>query len=567
VSFQVRLETRRNPLFWVAPDRLGAGQMQALSGDCPAFSPVSSIRPLGRVLIRRQIQGRIINTWLVVIAVLGATIAVADGLTRTPVSEREAYWNGQLEYQPYLGAVLLAGLTLPLMFGYLRRARVSVTEGLFLWFVFCTAAYTRDFSYIHWPRTPFFVTDVVLVILFLSIYLFARSRRLRVPLPVNIFLAMLVAAGAFSALRGFLRHSNPIFVLRDAALVGYPLFLYVAHHLFRSWLSIKRMAVWFLLGTALSVLNGLAWFIVAPAERHFIYYGIYVLVSLVGILLAIANKLVKPLYGWLLAGIHCLGLILANARTLYVTLAALLFIGLLAGPFVYNRVRLTRLAATVVTVASLGALASLLALHTQPGRDFSGRALDELASGVLHSSQDPYWQFRLIAWKEAWRRFEEDPLAGEGFGVPFVFELADADVRPHNTFLTVLYKMGLIGFLPLFALLVCFLWFSFRAVHRNWDGNRVAFLQIMLLAQVALCLYGTANLLLESPFLASLFWVAMGLGLRMIPMLDADRLLQRYLHAGQNTDECTSRISKKWVDLGLEAFEGAPPITRERSRE
>jgi hypothetical protein len=90
------------------------------------------------------------------------------------------------------------------------------------------------------------------------------------------------------------------------------------------------------------------------------------------------------------------------------------------------------------------------------------------------------------------------------------------------------------------------------------DGNRVAFLQIMLLAQVALCLYGTANLLLESPFLASLFWVAMGLGLRMIPMLDADRLLQRYLHAGQNTDECTSRISKKWVDLGLEKHSKGP---------
>jgi len=559
VGFQVRLGKRRNPLFRVAPDRLGGGQMQALSDGCATFGPVSSNRPLGHVLIRKQIQGRIINTLLVVIVILGATIAVADGLTRTPVLEREAYWNGPLEYQPYLGAVLLAGLTLPLMFGYLHRARVSVTEGLFLWFVFCTAAYTRDFSYIHWPGTPFFVTDIVLVILFLSIYLFARSRGLHVPLPMNVLLAMLVAAGVLSALRGFLQHCNPMLALRDAALVAYPLFLYVANHLFRSWLSIKRVAVWFLLGTGLSVLNGIAWFIVVPTERHFIYYGVYVLVSLVGVLLAIANKLVRPLHGWILAGIYCLGIMLANARTLFVTLAALLFIGLLAGPFVYNKVRLARLAATVGTVATLGALALLLFLHTQPGRDFTGRALDELASGVLHSSNDPYWQFRLIAWKEAWRRFEEDPLAGEGFGVPFIFELADADVRPHNTFLTVLYKMGLIAFLPLLALLVCFLWFSFRAVRRNLDSNRVAFLQIMLLAQVAFCLYGTANLLLESPFLASLFWAAMGLGLRMIRMLDAERVLQRYVHAGQNTDECTSRVSKKSADLGLgEAFE-APP--------
>src|SRR5256885_12297320 len=178
--------------------------MQTLSDGCAVVSHGSSNRLLDRVLIRKSIQARIVNTWLVLIAVLGTVIVVADGLTRAPVSEREAYWNGPLEYQPYLGAVLLAGLTLPLMFGYLRRTRVSFREGFSLWFVFCTAAYTRDFSYIHWPGTPFFVTDSVLAILFLSIYLVARSGRLRVPLPVNIFVAMVVAAGAVSALRGIL---------------------------------------------------------------------------------------------------------------------------------------------------------------------------------------------------------------------------------------------------------------------------------------------------------------------------------------------------------------------------
>ena len=551
MGFRIRIGKPGNPLFSVAAARLGGGQVQALGHGCATFSPISSHRPLGRILIRRQIQGCIINSWLVLIAVLGTVIVVADGLTRTPVLEREAYWNGPLEYQPYRGAVLLAGSTLALMFGYVRRAGVSLTEGLFLWFVFCTAAYTRDFSYIHWPGMPFFVTDIVLMILFLSIYMSARSRDLHVPLSVNVFLAMLVAAGALSALRGFLQHSGPIFILRDAALVAYPLFLHVAHHLSRSWLSIKRMAVWFLLGTGLSVLNGLSWFIVAPDERHLIYYGIYVLISLIGILLAIANQLVKPLSGWLLAAVFCIGLILANARTLYVALAALIFIGLLAGPLVQNKARLARLVATVVMVSTLATLASLPFLYTRTGRDFTGRALDELVSGVLDSSNDPYWQFRLIAWKEAWKRFEEQPLVGEGFGVPFVFELADADVRPHNTFLTVLYKMGLIGFLPLLGLLVCFLGLSLRAARRNLDSNLVAFLQIMLLAQAAFCLYGTANLLLESPFLASLFWAAMGIGLRMIRMLDAERLLQKYLHAVPNTDECASRIFDKRADIGF----------------
>ena len=530
MAFRVRLGKQRNPLFRVVPDRLGGSQSQALGDGCATLSSVSSNRPLGRVLIRRQIQGRIINSWLVVIAVLGAAIAVADGLTRTPVFEREAYWNGPLEYQQYLGAVVLASLTLPLMFGYVRQARVPVTEGLFLWFVFCTAAYTRGFSYIHWPGTPFFVTDIVLAILFLSIYLLARRRDLRVPLPVNVLVAMLVAAGALSALRGFLQHCDPIFVLRDAALVAYPLFLYVAHHLARSWLSIKRVALWFLLGTGLSVLNAFAWFLAAPQERRFIYYGTYILMALVGTFVAIANRLLRPRTGWMLAGLFCLGLALANARSLFVALPVLLVMGLCTAAKGRRKALRHRMAlATLVAATVLISALALLFLRTEAGRDFAERSAQELASGVLHSDEDTNWLFRLSAWKEAWKRFEEYPLAGEGYGIPFVFELLlfDNDPRPHNTFLTVLYKMGLIGFLPLLALIVYFSWRTVGAAYRNVENPRVAWLWIVVLAQVAFCFYGTANLLLESPFLASLFWVLMGLGLRTARMVDLERAVLR----------------------------------------
>ena len=66
-------------------------------------------------------------------------------------------------------------------------------------------------------------------------------------------------------------------------------------------------------------------------------------------------------------------------------------------------------------------------------------------------------------------------------------------------------------------------------MHANSENRRVAFLQIGILAQLALCLYGSANLLLESPYLASLFWAGMGTGLRMIKKLDLERSLQSLL--------------------------------------
>jgi O-antigen ligase len=514
--------------------RLATNRVNVIEAAVPERDHVAQLgavpnRPVrARILAPMRIRGRITNGWLILIVLVGGVIALADGLTRVPIVESAASWNGPLEYEPYLGAVFFASATFPLMIAYICKARVSLTEGIFLWFVFCTAAYTRDFSYVHWPGVPLFVTNVVLLILFFSVYLSARPRHARRFLPVNILLLLFLGAGALSALRGLWGHQDAVLVLRDSALVVYSIFVLLVQQLFRSWLSIKRLAVWFLLGAALSAMSGLGWFIAAPGERHFIYYGVYVLISLIGILLAIANRLVRPIVGWIFAGLLCLALLLANARSLFISFAVLLFVSLLAGLWGCSTIRFARFVATLVMAAILVGFVSFLSLRTHVGQDFTSRAANELASGVLHSDDDPYWQFRLLAWKEAWRRFERNPLVGEGFGVPFVFELADVDVRPHNTFLTVLYKMGVIGFLPLLGLLVYFFWLVARAVRRNLEIRRVAFLQIAFLAQGAFCCFGAANLMLESPFLASLFWAVMGLGLRMIEMLDFERTLRGY---------------------------------------
>src|SRR2546429_5254484 len=104
-------------------------------------------------------------------------------------------------------------------------------------------------------------------------------------------------AGVVSAARGLWGHGDPVLVLRDCALVAYSFFLLVGYQLFRSWLSIKRLAVWFLLGTALNVLNGVAWVFAAPEQRRFVLTGIYALVSLVFVLVTIANPLIRP-KGW-----------------------------------------------------------------------------------------------------------------------------------------------------------------------------------------------------------------------------------------------------------------------------
>jgi O-antigen ligase len=519
------LPKRKVLLQQIAPHLSGNGTL-ALGNSGANHSSVCSDQPAPSVLIRRQIRGHVINVWLVLIVAFGAVIAVGDGLTRAPNLELDLFPPQPLGYEPYYAAFLLAGVTLPLMFAYVKKARVSLAEGLFLWFAFCTTAYLKDFSYLRWPGTPLFVTDVVLIVLLLSIYIVPRRRYSHLPRLLNIFLGVFIAAGVLAAARGFLGRSDPILVLRDSALIAYALFLLVGYHLFRDWLAIRRVVVWFVLGTALSVLNGLAWLVAAPEQRRFIAPGVYILASLVGVLIMMANRLIRPQVGWIFAGVFSLGLLLANARSLFVSLAIVFLLVLFVPGMLRRKLRSRRLVTTLVAVSVLVCSFAFLFLHLQVGRDFTTRVADNMASGILHTSDDVFWQFRLTAWREAWRRFEQYPPAGEGFGIPFNFEIWDNDPRPHNTFVTVLYKMGLLGFLPLFALLAYFFWLCLRAVHRNSANPRVSFLQTLFLAQVSLCVWGGADSMLESPYLASLFWVGMGIGLRIVQKLDYERSLQ-----------------------------------------
>jgi O-antigen ligase len=551
LAFWPGLRKRKTLALHIAPNLLRGNEALALESGSTDHN-YAHPRGGAVVLIRdERVHGQIINGWLVLIVVLGAAIAVADGLTRAPNPELELFSPQPLAYEPYRAAFLLAGLTLPLMFAYAKRARASLTEGLFLWFVFCTTAYMKDFSYLRWPGVSLFVTDIVLIVLLVSTYIVPRRRGTPYPPLLNIFLALFIAAGALAAARGFLGHRETILVLRDSALVGYSLFLLVGYHLLRSWLAIRRVAVWFLLGAVLSVLNGLGWLVVAPEQRRFVAPGIYVLVSLVAVLIMTANRFIKPRVGWIFAGIFSLGFLLANARSLFIALAVVFLVVLFVPGMQPKKLRSMRLVTALVSAVVLVCAFAFLFLHLQVGRDFTTRVADNFASGILHTSDDPFWQFRVTAWKEAQRRFEQYPPAGEGFGIPFNFDIWDNDPRPHNTFLTVLYKMGLLGFLPLLALLAYFFWLCVRAVHCNSENRRVSFLQTLILAQVSFCVWGGADSVLESPFLASLFWVGMGLGLSMIQKLNYERSLQELSYFPRANDEIFR--SDRLVGIGSDA--------------
>jgi O-antigen ligase len=465
-----------------------------------------------------RVKGSWLNWPLVAILLAGMIIVVADGLTRPLVLLEDWESTEALTYEPYHAAFVFGLATLPLMMAYRKSAGISKKEAVLLWFVMCTVAYAKDFAYMGVPGAPIFVTDVVLGGLGCALLGTLRSGLRDLGRTPRLALTFLFVSGAICASRGFLSGQDKILVLRDSAIVVYSMFLLVSFLVISSWQAVKRIFLFFALGALFSSINALAWFALQSGQRRYLPYGAYVLAALLGVLALTTSRLIGPVLGWLLSGLLALGVILANARTIYVALALILLIMVLVGPTAKLQIsrRALRLSAGMAVVSVLVAWG---VLQSRAGADLLNTAATDLVSGTLYYADDPNAGFRFLAWLEAGKRFAENPVLGEGFGVPFSFELTSYDVRPHNTFLTILYKMGLLGFLPAMVLLVGFQWKGWRSLRSFHQRPGAMFLYVLLLAQLAASVFGFLNLLLESPFLASIFWVILGVGMRAMSLL------------------------------------------------
>jgi O-antigen ligase len=455
------------------------------------------------------------NFWLLVLLILGTVIVATDGFSRDPMpDEGTAAPTPVLEYESFWAAYVFAWVSLPLCYLYARKTGAARGESILLWFVLNTVAYSKDFAYIRIPGLPLFSTDIVLGLFLWSLLRKVGTRFLVLDRWWSRLVLAFVAVGALSVVRGVVAHQELTLVARDAAIVVYALFTFVGFHVVKTWDGVRRVFIVLAVGSIFATLNGLAWFLAQPGQRRYILYGIFVLVSAVGTVVLTIHRTIHPILGCWLAAILLVGILLINARTIFLGFAVGLFMMMIASPSGKLRlsVRTLRLLAGVVLVL----LAVLWAVtQTRTGSNFVERAETELVSGTLNYADDPNATFRFMAWLEAFDRFTQSPVIGEAYGIPFKFDLDESDARPHNTYLTVLYKMGVLGLTPLVVLLAGFQWSGWKKLRGLHSGSDGQVLYVLLIGQMLMCLFGLLNLLLESPFLASIFWLTIGIGLRM----------------------------------------------------
>jgi O-antigen ligase len=474
----------------------------------------------GGTLIASQ---NLLNAWLFVILAVGTLFVLTDGLTKPYNIDWEISQEEALSHEATLAAELFAAVMLPLVVLYTRRARGSYQEAVLLWFLLCTTAYSKDFAYIHIPDVPLYISDYVLAVLLFTVFIWPKLRWFPLRQSPVPSLLLLFAIGLLAAARGIAGGQETIFVFRDLAMVVYSLFMVVGLALYRDWKSLYRLLVILCIGSVFLSLNAFGWLMNAPGQRRYIVQngaGTLVLMCLIFLLLATLNRLVPVLLGWLGTAVLGVGVFLANSRGLFVSLAAALLLVMVFGSSLKKQAILGRLKG-LAGVLLIATLSLAVALQTKAGQELADRSLEEFVSGVLHSEDDPQAQFRFLAWVEALDRFSKSPVLGEGYGVPFTFDIFHSDPRPHNTFLTFLYKTGAVGFLVLAAILGRLFVRGGKTALRLRHYPQAGLLYGLLLGLVAVFCAGMFTFIFESPYLACVVWIAMAGCFRMMVLLEA----------------------------------------------
>ncbi|MCK4428559.1 MAG: O-antigen ligase family protein [candidate division Zixibacteria bacterium] len=145
------------------------------------------------------------------------------------------------------------------------------------------------------------------------------------------------------------------------------------------------------------------------------------------------------------------------------------------------------------------------------------------ASTILTPEEDPNSLHRLAMWGEVLNRTARKPLVGEGFGAPFSiffgsksYDYSERRLHPHNSFLWILNRMGIVGFGILFFLILKFYSSAIKAYKSMSPGKSKAYLLALMSCHVCICIFAFFNVVLEGPFMGIFFWIIMGLTMALI---------------------------------------------------
>ncbi|MBI5637147.1 MAG: O-antigen ligase family protein [Nitrospinae bacterium] len=427
-----------------------------------------------------------------------------------PQRYREWLWFGAAAALLFAGNLLGSFGAAGVFGGYvfsLSLLGLAAPRRLLEVFVFLLALGHRDFTYTALKVGPanLYITEWVLLILMLA----------AVPRIADMWRncrAALLALGLYAGI-GFVffwlsaRYWPLGSIVRDFTIVYYAFFAVAALAFLRDAGDVNRLFIAMLAGSFFNLggdlLNYLyGTFPVTPEQKNYslrnsFYYLICTAYLLPGLLFL--DRKIRPWAVAYVTAVFVVVLLYAYSKT---AMAAILLISVLSILVLAKRARMQVLIAI--------SMAFMLALIITP-------MAKTFKFSSLFTSQPARDDPRSMLRTAALRDFSEYPY-GIGFGAPIFGGhsrelLLDPDGfhALHNSYLTVLRRMGVEGFAAFSAIVALALYGVYR-VWRSSAGNYEAWLTpfAMLLGFIVAAVFATAHVVLEGPFFGAVFWLLLG---------------------------------------------------------
>lgn len=417
-----------------------------------------------------------------------------------------------------------------------RVSPVSFELGALAGLVLATAAFGRSFSQIELGFSWLYPTEVVLaVILVVSVVRAgpAQSWARLASTGVVVPLALVWLLGTVATARGLSEWGFSM-TIEDIGLVEYSLIipivaLTVTNRERLLWLC-SVIGVGGILAIAvqsLALWTPLQWDVAGKLDLIAVATGMYISLYVAWVLARAAGPTSLPRWHYPVAVLGVALVVIGVARAAWVALiAGAIVIVVLAAPG--RRLLLT---AGVLGALGLGIALSVpvenLSFGAPPDQTEQPAVANELTAsfdegGAGGQSANSSW--RLAFWSYSVEEAAKQPLNGVGFGTPanFTWSGITYDARtgdaadpfdvspPHNSFVNILYRMGVPALLALVAILVLAVWRLLPLAWRSTGEDRA--ISTWLLAALAIT-FVVANfaVALEGPYMGIFFWTILGL--------------------------------------------------------
>jgi O-antigen ligase len=449
-------------------------------------------------------------------------VAVGTAAQRVPVGTQVATTLGPIVLGVVLGMAVAQGNTALVAaaavgLGGLALALLRPETLLIGWF----AAILVNGRWLTYHQVgPLYVTEPLLALLVFAVVVRtvlspgaqARSLPPRAALRFLVALNVVMLVPALAGL-AFRTSSVDFTTGRNLLLVLYPLFALIIVSVtdmsrsYRQWFAVAVAGPALALALVLSGHSGGAENTTSTGAIRIAAFTFPLAFGIAPIVLIAAARegLLKPLWAGAFSLPFLVALLFVNHRSAWLAFIAAVLI-------LFSR----RLSPAVVVAALAVVVVGFIVLtHSTSGTSTFSEEVTRAKS--VTSTTDPNARFRLNFWKAAMEKSVRSPLFGNGFDlypesiVPSEEGNYDPFPAPHNSFVAIAYRIGLIPFLIVLAMLLSLIRQGFRASNERSTPHDRAICAALTAIVVYTGVTSAFNVFLEAPYAGPLFWCSVGL--------------------------------------------------------